>query len=345
MKAAVFHGPGKSLQVEDVPVPRLEKGDVLVRTAACGVCATDLHYMHGTPTFKKPPLILGHEVSGLVEEVSDGVVGYSEGEGVLVPAVLSCGSCANCRDGRDNICERMAMVGNDIDGGFAEFLRVPARTLFKLPAELPLQESAVISDALSTPFHAVKNRGMVRAGDLVAIFGCGGVGLNAVQIAAAFGATVVAVDIDDRKLELAKRLGASATFNSKEMDVVKEIKSLTGGRVDIAFEIVGRPEVLELAFSSVKTGGRLVSVGSSERNWDFRVGRLMYREMSVVGSLGCRSSEYPRIIEMVRSGRLKLDPVISCKLPLEEVNMALQNLEAGTALGRQMVTFDGGRGS
>lgn len=345
MKAAVFHGPGKSLQVEDVQVPSLERGDVLVRTAACGVCATDLHYMHGTPTFKKPPLILGHEVSGLVEEVSDGVVGYSEGERVLVPAVLSCGSCANCRDGRDNICERMAMVGNDIDGGFAEFLRVPARTLFKLPAELPLQESAVISDALSTPFHAVKNRGMVRAGDLVAIFGCGGVGLNAVQIAAAFGATVVAVDIDDKKLELAKRLGASATFNSKEVDVVKEIKSLTGGRVDVAFEIVGRPEVLELAFSSVKTGGRLVSVGSSERNWDFRVGRLMYREMSVVGSFGCRSSEYPRIIEMVRSGRLKLDPVISRKLPLEEVNVALQNLEAGTALGRQMVTFDGGRGS
>lgn len=344
MKGAVFHGPGQDLEVADVPLPTLERGDVLVRTAACGVCATDLHYMHGTPTFKKPPLILGHEVSGVVAKVSEGVADYFGGERVLVPAVLSCGSCANCREGRDNICERMAMVGNHIDGGFAEYLKVPARMLYRLPAELPIQESAVISDAMSTPYHAVKNRGMVRAGDFVAIFGCGGVGINAVQIAAAFGATVVAVDVDERKLELARRLGASVTFNSKEADTVKGIRSLTGGGVDVAFEIVGRPEVLDLAFSSVKTGGRLVSVGYSERNWDFKVSRVMFREITVIGSLGCRSSEYPRIIEMVRSGKLKLSPVISEKLPIDGVNEALRKLEAGTVIGRQVVTFDGGGG-
>ncbi len=341
MKAAVFRGPGKRLEVEEVEVPALGPGEVLVRTAACGVCATDLHYLHGTPTFKKPPLILGHEVSGIVEKVAGDVAGFSEGERVLVPAVISCGSCANCREGRDNICEKMSMVGNHIDGGFAEFVRVPARGLCRLPSELPLQESSVISDALSTPFHAVKNRGMVRAGDRVAIFGCGGVGINAVQIAAAFGATVMAVDIDDRKLELAKRLGASAAFNSKGADVVKEIRNATDGGVEVAFEVVGRPEVQNLAFSSVRTGGRLVTVGSSERSWELNVGRVMFREITIIGTLGCRSSEYPRIIEMVRSGKLKLGPVISEKLPLGEVNAALQNLEAGTVIGRQMVTFDG----
>lgn len=340
MRAAVFQGPGKDLEVEDVPEPTLNAGEVLIRTAACGVCATDLHYMHGTPTFKKPPIILGHEVSGVVEKVSDGVAGYSGGERVLVPAVLSCGDCGNCREGRDNICERMSMVGNHVDGGFAEFMRAPARMLFKLPAELPLQESAVISDAMSTPFHAVKNRGMVRAGEWVAIFGCGGVGINAVQIAAAFGANVVAVDVDDRKLELARQLGASAVFNSKQVDAAKEIRGVTdGGGVDAAFEVVGKPEVQELALRSVKTGGRLVTVGSSERNWDFKVSRVMFRELTIIGSLGCRSAEYPRIIEMARSGKLKLGPVVSEKLPLQDVNGALKRLEAGTVIGRQVVTF------
>lgn len=342
MKAAVFNGPGESLEIREVAVPEPGPGDVLVRVAACGVCATDLHYLHGTPTFRKPPLILGHEVSGVVEKAPPDVAAFASGDRVLIPAVLSCGNCASCREGRDNICEQMAMLGNHIDGGFAEFVRVPARSVFKLPAGLPLQDSAIISDAISTPFHAVKNRGMVRAGDLVAIFGCGGVGINAVQIAAAFGATVLAVDIDDAKLELAKKLGASATFNSRDPDTVKGIRSMTGGGVDIAFEIVGRPEVLELAFSSVRPGGRLVSVGYSERNWDFRVNRVMFREMTIVGSLGCRTSEYPRIIEMVRSGRLKLGPVVSERCSLGEVNAALQKLEAGTVLGRQLVVLESG---
>ncbi len=342
MKAAVLRGPGKSLEIAEVDVPKPGRGDVLVRTAACGVCATDLHYIHGTPTFKKPPLVLGHEVAGIVDEVSDGVDGFVAGDRVLVPAVVSCGTCANCREGRDNICENMTMFGNHVDGGFAEFMTVPARALFRLPKELPLQDSAIISDALSTPFHAVKNRGMVRAGDKVAIFGCGGVGLNAIQIAHAFGASVLAVDIDERKLELARQLGASAVFNSKQPDAVKGIRDYTGGGADVAFEIVGRPEVLDLAFSSVRTGGRLVTVGYSERNWDFKVQRVMFREMSVVGSLGCRSSEYPRIIEMVRSGKLSLKPVISGKMPLDQVNTALQNLEQGTTVGRQLVTFETG---
>lgn len=339
MKAAVFHGPRSPLTIEEAPLPKIGPEDVLVKVAACGVCATDLHYLHGTPTFKKPPMILGHEISGLVEEVGASCTAVTRGERVLVPAVLSCGTCANCREGRDNICENMRMVGNHMDGGFAEFVSVPSRTLFKIPEGLSLQESAVISDAVSTPFHAVKDRGAVKAGEWVAIFGCGGVGLNAVQVAAALGGVVIAVDIDDRKLELAKRLGAAEVVNSNTQDAPRAIREITGGGADVAFEVVGRPSVLDLAFGSVRAGGRLVTVGYSEEDWKFRVSRLMFREMAVTGSLGAKSAEYPRIIELVRRGKIRIGPVISQKLPLQSINDSLDNLEKGTVVGRQIVTF------
>ena len=337
MRAALFHGPGKPLTVEEVETPKVSPGEALVKVAACGVCATDLHYLHGTPTFKKPPLILGHEVSGCIETVAPDVTGYRPGEPVLVPAVLSCGECLNCRRGRDNLCERMVMPGNHADGGFAEFIKVPARNLVRLPEGLPLQESAVISDAVSTPFHAVRNRGRVQGGDRVAIFGCGGVGINAVQIAAALGATVLAVDIDPKKLAQARELGASEAFNPKEGDVPKAIRKLTKGGVDVAFEIVGKPQVLDQAFGSVRAGGTLVTVGYSEETWNFAVHRVMFREMSVIGSLGCCSADYPTILGMVQSGKIRLGPVVGDRFPLEKINEALANLEKGTVSGRQLI--------
>ncbi len=339
MKAAFFQGAGRPLEVSETDIPKPGYGEALVRVAACGVCATDLHYLHGVPTFKKPPLILGHEISGIVEEVGEGVSGFTRGDRVLVPPVISCGTCQRCREGRDNVCAAMQMVGNNIDGGFAEFIKIPARVLFKLPDDLPLQESAIISDAVSTPFHAVKNRGQVRGGEWVAIFGCGGVGINAVQSAAALGASVIAVDIDDRKLRLAKELGALETINPKEADAVKEIQKITEGGVDVAFEIIGKPQVMEQAFNTVKPGGRLVIVGYSAENWSLRVSRVMFREITVLGSLGCRLAEYPMIINMVRSGRLKLAPVISDKLRLEEINEAMKRLEEGKVVGRQIIVF------
>jgi propanol-preferring alcohol dehydrogenase len=337
MKAAIFKGAGQPLEIAEVDVPRPKYGEALVKVKACGVCATDLHYLHGTPTFKKPPLILGHEISGIVEEVGEGVEGISVGEAVIVPPVISCGTCGRCREGRDNICDNMKMVGNHMDGGFAEYLTVPARVLVKLPQGLPVYDCAIISDAVSTPFHAVKNRGEVRGGEWVAIFGCGGVGIHAVQIAAAFGASVITVDIDDRKLRLARELGAVETVNPREVDAVKTIQRMTSGGVDAAFEIIGKPTTLEQAFSVVRPGGRLVVVGYSAEDWNLRASRVMFREISVLGSLGCRLAEYPAIIKMVASGRLKLGPTISDRLGLEDVNEALNRLEKGMVVGRQIV--------
>ena len=192
MKAALMVEAGKPLVVQDVPKPEIGSHEVLVKVAACGVCHTDLHYIdHGTPTFKKPPIILGHEISGTVAACGSSVSKFQEGDPVLLPAVLTCGSCEFCRRGRENICSNMIMFGNHINGGFAEYVATPAKDILPLPKEMPLADASIIADAVSTPYHAVANRGQVRPGDSVAVFGCGGVGINVVQMSALFGADVI----------------------------------------------------------------------------------------------------------------------------------------------------------
>jgi 6-hydroxycyclohex-1-ene-1-carbonyl-CoA dehydrogenase len=333
MKAAIFQESGKPLTIEDVPVPAIGAEEVLIRVIACGVCHTDLHYIdHGVATFKKPPLILGHECSGIVEKIGDRVSQWKSGDRVLLPAVVSCGSCRTCRLGRENICERMIMFGNHVDGGYAEFVAAPAKDIFRLPEEIPLVEGSIIADALSTPFHAVKNRAQVRPGDRVVLFGCGGVGINVLQVAVASGATVIAVDISDKKLQIAKQLGAWHTINAKNSDVRKETKKLFEGGADIAFEAIGNPSTIEQAFEVLCPGGRLCVVGYSDHSSSLNAARLMFRELDIVGSLGCRPVDYPAIIRMVASGALRVEPVVTHRFALEDINLALDILRSGEGL-------------
>lgn len=333
MKAAVFYGAHRPLKVEEYPDPRPGPGEVLVRVAACGVCHTDLHYLdHGVPTFKKPPLILGHEASGTVEAVGEGVSEFKAGDRVLLPAVLSCGRCFFCRTGRENICQSMVMVGNHVDGAYAEYISAPAKDLFRLPEEIPLEEGSIIADALTTPYHAVKNRARVKPGDTVVVLGCGGVGLNVVQVAAAVGGVVIAVDLLDQKLEWARRLGATATINARAEDVPRKVRQLTGGGADIAIEAIGKPATMEQAFASLRTGGRLVIVGYSDQNMALNAARTMFREMEVVGSLGCRPVDYPKVIELARLGKIKVAPLVTARFPLEGINEAFDLLRGGEGI-------------
>ncbi len=341
MKAAVFHGPNRPLEIEEVAKPEPKAGEIVVKVASCGVCMTDLHYIdHGVPTFKKPPMILGHEPSGTVDRVGSDVKTFEPGQRVIIPPVFSCGYCKNCREGRENICENMRMMGNNFDGAYAEFVAVSAKDCINLPEDLPLLESAVIADALSTPYHAVKNRGRVQPGDWVAVFGCGGVGINTVQFAAAVGARVVAIDIAEKKLALARELGAMHTLNPGESDeksFLKALRSLTEGGPEIAFEVIGKKEVMELAYKAVRTGGRLVLVGYTHEDILINAGRMMYREMEVLGSLGCRPVDYPKIIGMIQTGKIQLKPVVTHRLPLDKINDAFELLRKGESL-RTIVT-------
>jgi 6-hydroxycyclohex-1-ene-1-carbonyl-CoA dehydrogenase len=339
MKAAVFHAAHQPLAVQEVPDPSPGPGELLVRVAACGVCHTDLHYLdHGTPTFRKPPLILGHEISGTVAGLGAGVSGWQEGDRVLLPAVYGCGQCPACRTGRENICERMVMFGNNVDGGYAEFVVAPSRDVHRLPDRIPLVEGAIIADALTTPYHAVVHRGRIQAGDQVAVFGCGGIGLNLVQVAAAFGARVVAVDLSEEKLEWARRLGAAATVHPPQVERVdKAVRELTGGGANVAFEAIGLPQTQEQAFACLRSGGRLVLVGFAGEPMRLDGGRAMYREMEIVGSLGCRSIDYPRVISLVEQGRLRLTELVTARFPLAEINQAFETLRQGKGV-RSVVT-------
>lgn len=334
MRAAVFYQSHQPLIVEEIPTPTPGPGEVLVKVAACGLCHTDLHYLdHDTPTFKQPPLVLGHEISGTVAALGADVKQWQEGDRVLLPAVYGCGQCAMCRLGRENICERMVMFGNNVDGGYAEYLLAPAKDIFALPQDIPLVEGAIIADATTTPYHAVVNRGQVKPGDKVVVFGCGGIGLNVVQIAAAVGAQVIAVDLVDEKLEWARKLGAQAALNAGQFDRIdKEIRKLTGGGADIGFEAIGNPTVQQQTFNSLRTGGRFVVVGFASKPMTLSTGKVMYREMEIIGSLGCRAVDYPRVLELARQGKIKVKELVTARFSLDDINAGLDHLRAGKGI-------------
>ncbi len=343
MRAAVFHEPNAPLRVQDWPDPTPTPDEILVRVAACGLCHTDLHYIdHGVPTAKQPPLILGHEATGIVTQLGAQVTHLKVGDRVLLPAVLPCGSCFACRTGRENICLRMRMFGNDVDGAYAEYVTAPAKDVFILPDEIPLVEGCIIADAVTTPYHAVKNRAEVRPGDCVVVYGCGGVGLNVVQFARLAGGIVIAVDIAEEKLEHALRLGATAVINPQRetAGVAKAVRKLTAGAgADIAIEAIGNPATMKDAFSTLRPGGRLVVVGYSDHEVALNAGRVMYREMEIRGSLGCRPVDYPRVIELARTGRIEVSSLVTARYPLGEINAGLDTLRAGRGI-RSVVVME-----
>ena len=339
MKAAVLRGANRALEVMEVPTPSPGPGEVLVRVVGCGMCHTDLHYLdHGVKTFKEPPIILGHEAAGTVEKLGDGRADVAEGDHVLIPAVLSCGTCRYCRRGRENICDNLVMLGNNVDGAYAEFVVVPASQLISVPASIPLERASIIADAVSTPYHAVKHRGRVQPGDIVAVVGCGGVGLNVVQCATLAGARVIAIDVSEQRLDIARTLGAVETVNPNEVERIdRHVRKLTDGGVDVAFEAIGNPKTMRVAFSLLRRGGRLCVIGYSADEVTLSAAKLMYFELEVVGSLGCGAGEYPEIIGLVEAGRLRLDIIVSGFIPLDDINDGFDRLRRGEGV-RWVVT-------
>jgi alcohol dehydrogenase, propanol-preferring len=331
MRAAVLMSQqAREFQLKDVPSPLPAQGELLVRIAACGLCRTDLHYLHGLATFKAAPIVLGHEVSGRVAGIGAGVEGWKEGEAVLLAPVIPCGQCEYCWKGRGTLCLNQRMLGNHTDGGFAEFVAVSARAAFRLPASVPLEAGSIVSDAVSTPYHAIVNRAQLRAGEWAVIFGCGGVGLSAVQVAKAVGARVVAVDIAPWKLEVASALGADIVVDGKDAKAAaKEIRKATGGGADAAFDVIGNPEVIELATQVVKWGGRVVVVGYTEKPVTLQAGRIMFRELEVKGSLGCGLQDFPKVIDLVAQGKVRLERMVTHRFGLDELNAGFKMLDEG----------------
>src|SRR5215212_1339274 len=239
MKAIRMVEPGKPLELQEIPIPAAGEEDVLVRVRAAGICHSDAHYRAGRSGMGRLPITLGHEVAGEVEWVGAKVTSVKAGDRVCLHYNISCGECSYCKSGNEQFCTTVKMIGHHIDGGYAEYIAVPARNAIPLPEEIPFEDGATLMCASATALHAL-HRGRLKAGETVAVFGVGGLGLSAIQLAKALGAVeVYAVDIKQDKLELASEYGA-IPVDAGRCDAVEEIRRLTKGKgVDVALEMIG----------------------------------------------------------------------------------------------------------
>jgi len=318
VRALQLTAPGM-LELRQVPRPAPAADQVLVQVAGCGVCHTDIGFWKdGVPTRHALPLTLGHEVSGTVVEAG-GQFRQLVGRDVIVPAVIPCGRCDLCRSGRGNVCRSQVMPGNDIDGGFAQFLAVPGRGLCVVGdrGACALADLSVVADAVTTPYQAVVRSGLTR-GELAVVVGAGGVGGYAVQIAAAFGAHVVAVDVDDARLAALAAHGAGLTLNSGTHDF-KALRSRvrafaaehgcgeTGWKI---FECSGHPKGQETAWGLLTHAATLMVVGFTMAKVELRLSNAMAFDATIQGTWGCKPELYPAALELVTTGRIALGPFI-----------------------------------
>jgi 6-hydroxycyclohex-1-ene-1-carbonyl-CoA dehydrogenase len=312
---------GKPLDLVELPALLAGPDEVIVKVAACGVCHTDVGFAYdGVPTRHALPLVLGHEVTGHVVAAGENAQQWA-GRAVIVPAVIACGKCSACLAGRPTICRKQFMPGNDGDGGFASHIRVPAHGLCPVPDRLPqgvsLESLSVVADAVTTPWEAIRRSGL-QAGDVAVVVGAGGIGGFGVQIAAALGAKVIAIDIDAERLELAQQFGATQVINADRMSE-KELKTSVrnfasefarpGSTLKI-FEMSGSAGGQTTAFSLLDFGAYLAVVGYTPKKIEIRLSNLMAFDAVAAGNWGCPAEQYPRALDLVLSGKVQVEPFI-----------------------------------
>jgi len=307
----VLAGPGRPLELREVPVPAIGPSDVLVRLLACGVGLT-LIKGFASGRISAYPRIPGHEICGTVEAVGAEVQDIPLGRRVTCHYYLTCGQCRFCRDGRESLCvARSGSICRDIDGGYAEFVRLPARNVIAVPDGIDDVAAAIASDAIATPYRACREASL-RPGDTALVIGAGGgVGIHVVQMARLHGARVLAADIGDEKLALARELGADETIDARQGDIAERARSLTGGRgVDAAIDLVGTTETLRAALRSLGMGGRLVLVGSPPKGGlrpriEIETSELQSRAIEIHSSRYVSASEIVRALDLVAQGRIR----------------------------------------
>jgi 2-desacetyl-2-hydroxyethyl bacteriochlorophyllide A dehydrogenase len=331
MKAAVLHKFNSPLSLDTVPLPEIGNTDVLVKIKASGICHSDLHHWRGSSAFSVPPklpLILGHECAGVVERVGPFVKNVKPGDRVVADYLLTCGDCYYCSSGRSNLCDSARAFGYSIDGAYAEYMALPSRQLFSLPAEISYEQGAIIGCAVVTAYHAVRFAELTSSNS-VAIFGIGGIGYNILKLSQALGAKrIIAVDVDDRKLARASRLGAE-TINPNHKPAQEMIEELTGGNgVDLAFEAIGLRQTAESAIRAVGRGGKAVLVGLCFEKIEISpVADIMLKEIQIESPSDHLRAEIPEVIELVRQHRIDLSDSITHRLSLDEANRGLEILE------------------
>ncbi|MBA4409144.1 MAG: galactitol-1-phosphate 5-dehydrogenase [Odoribacter sp.] len=322
--------------VLETEIPDIKPGWVLVKVEACGICGSDVHGMDGSTGRRQPPVIMGHEASGIIHEIAPDIWGWKIGDRVTFDSTISCGQCFFCQRGEVNLCENRRVLGVSCNeyrqnGAFAEFVAVPAHILYEIPENISFEQAAMV-EAVSIAVHAT-SISSVKANDTAVVIGCGMIGLLCIQALKAAGcARVIAIDQLDEKLEIAHELGADLAFRSTDPDLIQQILNETEGRgADITFEAVGIEPTVNLAIDCTRKGGTVTLIGNLTPEIKLPLQKVVTRQLKLQGS--CASAgEYPLCLEMIASGTIKVDRMISKVAPLEEGNEwfhRLYNKEAG----------------
>lgn len=340
MKAVRLAKVGQPLEAQETPIPALSPTDVLIRVRAAGICHSDAHYRAGTSPVGQLPITLGHETAGVVEQVGAQVSRFSTGDRVCVHYMVTCGACHYCNIGQEQFCTHGQMVGKHRDGGYAEYIAVPERSAVLLPDDIPFEHGAAMMCSTATAFHAlVKSR--LKAGEAVAIFGAGGLGMSAIQIARIFGALdVYAIDIHAKKLDLAERLGAIPIDAQKRDPVVEILRRTDGKGVDVALELVGLPLTMQQAVRSLAVFGRAVIVGITDKPLEINsYTEVLGKETEIIGSSDHLMSELPLLFEFARRGALDLTDIVARTVPLDAgaINQVLDALDEFTGDVRAVI--------
>lgn len=361
MKAALFHGPGQNLTVEEVAIANPGPREVLIRTAAVGLCHSDLHYIDGLYGFDAPA-ILGHEAAGVVEKVGEGVTGLAPGDHVITCLSVFCGHCGHCTSGRPFNCDhqdetrraadappRLARGGAPVHqfydlSAFAEQMLVHEHAVVKIRRDMPLDRAALIGCAVTTGMGAVTNTARVEVGSTVAVIGCGGVGLSAINGAAIAGAgRIIAIDIQPGKLDLARAFGATDTIDASTCDPVDAVRELTRGGVAYSFEALGLKKTAEQAFEMLAPSGMATVIGMVPEGQKLEIDAvaLLYDRRIQGSNMGSNRFrvDMPRYVDFYLAGRLHLDRMIARRIRLDQINEGFDELRSGR-FARSVITFD-----
>ncbi len=344
MKALLMNQAKEDLVLGELPDPEPAAGEVVVELKACGICGTDVHIAReGTIPTAFTPIALGHEPAGIISELGAGVTDWKAGDRVSVYPHVFCGTCPSCLSGREGLCFQSQIFGLHRHGAMAGKMALPTRCLVSLPDSVPFEIGAILTDAVSSPYHAVVRRAQLQKGESVAIFGCGGLGSQAIRFCKlAAAGNIIAVDTNETALERAKSLGANHTILVKDQPANKEVRSLTQGMgVDVAFEFVGLSQTVDTAVRSLRRGGRAVVVGIGFEKIKLPAIRTFVgNEYELKGSMGLDVNDLKEVVALVEQGKLNLSGTTKA-VPYDGINEALRRLERGEASeGRYVLTHD-----
>ena len=342
MKALVLEAVQK-LSIQNLPEPKPAPGGAMIRVMANGVCRSDWHaWMGDIP--RNYPMVIGHEMAGVIEEVTPGVTRFKKGDRVVVPFSGSDGTCEYCQGGMPHLCEAMEVPGRNYSGGYGEYVSVPLadRNLVQLPGEVSFRDGAALGCRFMTSFHGLVDRVKLQAGEWVVVFGCGGIGLSAINIAAALGARPIGVDLNPANLKLAEIMGAEFVINGRETNAVQAVMEITKGGAHVSVDALGIPETCVNGILSLRKAGRHLQVGLTTKKEagyiSVPIDHMVYRELQIVATLGMAPYRYAAMAPLVAGGRLTPGKMVTREIGLSEVQAVFESMTRSENTGTFVVT-------